>query len=52
MTPYNGTILAERSIGKALIGSIDIGGKLPVTLPGRYKLDDGIQVGIQSKTKK
>lgn len=48
MTPYNGTILAERSIGKALIGSIDIGGKLPVTLPGRYKIDDGIQL----KTKK
>jgi hypothetical protein len=44
MTPYNGTILAERSIGKALMGSIDIGGKLPVTLPGRFKIDDGIQL--------
>ncbi len=50
ITPYNGTILAERSIGKALIGNIDIGGKLPVTLPGRYKIDDGIQ--LHSKTKK
>ncbi len=44
MTPYNGTVLAERSIGKAIMGSINIGGKLPVTLPGRYKLDDGIQL--------
>ena len=42
MTPYNGAVLAERSVGKALVGAIEIKGKLPVTIPGKYRLDSGL----------
>jgi len=44
MTPYNGAKIGERSIAKALIGAIDITGKLPVTIPGKYKIGAGIQL--------
>ena len=44
MTPYNGAKIGERSIAKALLGAIDITGRLPVTIPGKYKSGDGIQL--------
>ncbi len=44
MTPYNGAKVGERAIAKAIIGRIDITGKLPVTIPGKYKLGEGIQM--------
>jgi beta-glucosidase-like glycosyl hydrolase len=44
MTPYNGAKVGERSIAKAIIGKIDITGKLPVTIPAKYKIGDGIQL--------
>ncbi len=42
MTPYNGTYLAERSIAKAVCGTIAVTGKLPVTIPGRYLRGAGL----------
>lgn len=42
MTPYNGAKVGERAIAQALLGAIDITGKLPVTIPGKYKIGDGI----------
>lgn len=42
MTTYNGTYLAERSVARAVTGRIAVGGKLPVTIPGRYRRGEGI----------
>jgi beta-N-acetylhexosaminidase len=47
MTPHNGTVLAERSVARAIAGVIPITGKLPVTIPGRFKRGDGIQPGMK-----
>lgn len=44
MTPFNGTILAEQSIARAIAGKITTKGKLPVTIPGRYKRGDGLMI--------
>ena len=44
LTPYFGSVLAEWSVARALAGVIDIRGKLPVTIPGKYSLRDGIQL--------
>ena len=44
MTPYNGAKVGERAIAKALLGKIDIPGKLPVTIPGKYTIGAGIQL--------
>jgi beta-glucosidase-like glycosyl hydrolase len=44
MTPYNGAKVGERAIAQAIIGRIDITGKLPVTIPGKYKIGEGMQV--------
>jgi hypothetical protein len=52
LTPYNGTVLAERSIGKALVGSIEIKEKLPVTIPGKYRLDSGLELHPRSQRSK
>ncbi len=42
MTPFNGTILAERSIARAITGRIRIGGRSPVSVPGRFARGEGI----------
>ncbi len=44
MTPYNGAKVGERAIAKAILGRIDITGKLPVTIPGKYKIGDGLKL--------
>ncbi|MCI0699338.1 glycoside hydrolase family 3 protein [candidate division KSB1 bacterium] len=44
MTPYNGAKIGERAIAKAILGTIDITGKLPVTIPGKYKIGDGLKL--------
>ena len=44
MTPYNGAKVGERAIAKAILGKIDITGKLPVTIPGKYKIGAGMQL--------
>lgn len=44
MTPYNGTYLAERSVARALTGRIAVGGRLPVTIPGRYPRGAGLSL--------
>jgi nucleotide-binding universal stress UspA family protein len=42
LTPYFGSVLAERSVARALAGIVDIRGHLPVTIPGRYRIGDGL----------
>jgi hypothetical protein len=49
MTPFNGTILAEQSVARAIVGKIAIGGKLPVTIPGRYNRGDGLIIRSDSE---
>jgi beta-N-acetylhexosaminidase len=44
MTTYNGTFLAERSVARAVTGRIPVRGRLPVTIPGRYKRGEGISL--------
>jgi hypothetical protein len=44
MTPFNGTILGELSVARAIIGKNEITGKLPVTIPGRYPRGAGISL--------
>jgi beta-N-acetylhexosaminidase len=44
LTPYNGAKVGERAVAKAILGRIDITGKLPATIPGKYKIGEGIQV--------
>lgn len=41
---YTGSRKAEEAVGKALTGSIEITGKLPVTIPGTFKRGDGIEL--------
>ncbi|MDZ7288594.1 MAG: glycoside hydrolase family 3 protein [candidate division KSB1 bacterium] len=47
MTPYTGAPIGERAIGKAIIGKIAVTGKLPVTIPGKYKLGEGMQLFLK-----
>jgi beta-N-acetylhexosaminidase len=42
MTPYAGSTLAEQSVARVVSGRVKARGKLPVTIPGRYKLGAGI----------
>jgi beta-N-acetylhexosaminidase len=44
MTPYNGAKVGERAIAKAILGRIDVTGKLPVTIPGKYPIGAGVQL--------
>ncbi len=44
LTPLNGTLLAEISVARAVAGRIDISGKLPVTIPGRFPRGGGIKL--------
>lgn len=44
LTPYSGAKVGERAIAKAILGRIDITGKLPVTIPGKYKIGEGMQL--------
>jgi beta-N-acetylhexosaminidase len=48
---YNGTILAERSIGNALLGLSPMKGKLPVTIPGKYTRGAGLEFSTISQKK-
>jgi len=41
MTPYAGSTLAEQSVARVVSGRVKARGKLPVTIPGRYKLGAG-----------
>jgi hypothetical protein len=47
MTPYTGALMGERSIGKASLGQIAITGKLPVTIPGKHKIGEGMQLFLK-----
>lgn len=44
LTTYSNTPLAEVALVKALYGEIEIGGRLPVSIPGIAKYGDGIQI--------
>jgi len=44
LTPYNGTVEAELSVARALLGEIPINGTLPVTIPGRFRRGEGISL--------
>jgi len=47
---YSGSLRGERSVGKALLGNIDITGKLPVTIPGKYAIGQGIEVRLSKRS--
>ena len=49
LTPYFGSVLAERSVARALAGAADIRGHLPVTIPGRFHIGDGLQLVARQK---
>lgn len=49
LTPYNGTYLAERSTARAVTGRIAVRGRLPVTIPGRGRLGEGIRLDPASR---
>ena len=46
MTPFNGTILAESSVARAITGNIRISGRSPVTIPGRFRRGEGIVIEV------
>jgi len=48
---YNGTMLAERSVGKVILGLATTTGKLPVTIPGKYARGEGLELMAISQTK-
>lgn len=50
MTPYAGHGRAERSVAAALVGDIDITGKLPVTIPGKYAIGEGLDLHAHTTT--
>ena len=41
---YAGLRKSEEAVGRALVGSAEVTGKLPVTIPGRFKRGDGIHL--------
>lgn len=51
MTPYAGHGRAERSVAAAIVGEIDIEGKLPVTIPGKYAIGEGLNLDAHTSTK-
>lgn len=42
MTAYAGGRRAERSVAAALLGDVDVKAKLPVTIPGKYTIGEGL----------
>jgi beta-N-acetylhexosaminidase len=48
---YSGARLAERSLGKAILGGSSITGKLPVTIPGKYTRGQGLELPAVSNRK-
>jgi len=50
MTPYAGAGRAERSVAAALLGKIDIKGKLPVTIPGKYGIGESLVLHAHETT--
>lgn len=51
LAAYDGSLLGERSAAKALLGRQSISGTLPVTIPGKYRRGEGIQVKAGSREK-
>jgi hypothetical protein len=41
---YAGLRKSEEAVGRALIGTAEVVGKLPVTIPGKFKRGDGIHL--------
>ncbi len=52
LTPYSGARRVERSVALALMGKIGIKGKLPVTIPGKYRIGDGLELHAQTTSTK
>ena len=52
LAAYTGLRQSEQAVGKALIGSIEITGKLPVTIPGKFKLGEGVHFRSSQRTRK
>jgi len=50
MTAYAGHGRAERSVAAAIVGEIDIEGKLPVTIPGKYAIGEGLNLHAHTST--
>ena len=44
LVAYGANPVSQRAAARALLGAIDIGGKLPVTLPGLYPRGHGLEV--------
>jgi hypothetical protein len=44
MATYTGVRNAEEAVGNALLGKAEIQGKLPVTIPGKFKRGEGIHL--------
>jgi hypothetical protein len=49
---YAGLRKSEEAVGKALIGEAEVIGKLPVTIPGKFKRGDGIHLMPAQKSGK
>ena len=41
---YAGLRKSEETVGRALVGTVEVFGKLPVTIPGKFKRGDGIHL--------
>ena len=46
---YTGLRKSEEAVGKVLTGASEVSGKLPVTIPGRYKRGEGIHLSPGSR---
>lgn len=44
LTVYSSQVPSQRAAARALLGNIDIAGRLPVSLPGLYAMGEGIQL--------
>jgi len=49
---YAGLRKSEEAVGRALIGAAEVLGKLPVTIPGKFKRGDGIHLMSAQKSGK
>ena len=50
LAAYTGVRKAEEAVGHALLGLAEVSGKLPVTIPGKFKRGDGIHLLPVSRT--
>jgi beta-N-acetylhexosaminidase len=49
LATYTGVRKAEETVGNVLLGKAEVNGKLPVTIPGKFKRGEGIHLTPEAR---